>query len=199
MNLKKCKCGLTAATEKELEWFVVDKNAKHGRANTCKECDNARRIAKRRDISIEEAKKFIQKKHSATYLRKCRCCGLEAFNAKDLSQFVTSKNSMQGVETQCKACQSLEHKARRYGVSMEFVEKVSMIKSCNICGAENNLVYDHCHVKEKGDKAFRGILCQGCNIGLGGFKDSISSLHNAIEYLKDFYTDDKNHTISSIK
>ncbi len=44
------------------------------------------------------------------------------------------------------------------------------------------LCIDHCH--ETGQ--IRGLLCRKCNGALGGFKDSISMLEAAIQYLKLF-------------
>jgi hypothetical protein len=55
---------------------------------------------------------------------------------------------------------------------------------CAICNSllatARNVHLDHNHVSG----LVRGVLCQPCNIGLGGFKDSIEALENAIEYLK---------------
>ena len=52
---------------------------------------------------------------------------------------------------------------------------------CNTALSTSKAVHlDHCHIS--GD--IRGVLCQPCNIGLGGFKDNIESLENAIEYLQ---------------
>lgn len=53
--------------------------------------------------------------------------------------------------------------------------------TCDCCGDE--LVkpcIDHCHKK----MVLRGVLCEKCNIGLGFFKDDITRLEKAIEYLK---------------
>lgn len=60
-------------------------------------------------------------------------------------------------------------------------EKLCEVKtSCEICGrADKPLVYDHCHKST----FYRGMLCDGCNLGLGGFRDDVESLHRAIEYL----------------
>jgi len=64
---------------------------------------------------------------------------------------------------------------------------------CAICGKDETdigansdktrmLSIDHNH--ETGE--IRGLLCNNCNRGLGGFLDNIESLYNAIEYLKKF-------------
>ncbi len=57
---------------------------------------------------------------------------------------------------------------------------------CEICGRgfEEDKNYmgahvDHCH--DTGE--IRGLLCLGCNAGLGSFRDNIESLRSAIEYL----------------
>tara|TARA_R100000742_G_C4197644_1_gene27738 strand:+ start:28 stop:483 length:456 start_codon:yes stop_codon:yes gene_type:complete len=41
-------------------------------------------------------------------------------------------------------------------------------------------VLDHCHQTE----TFRGWLCGNCNTGLGGLKDNIKRVSNALKYLK---------------
>lgn len=55
---------------------------------------------------------------------------------------------------------------------------------CAICGAmfssENPEHIDHCHKTG----AVREILCRGCNLGLGGFRDSPSALRAAADYLE---------------
>jgi hypothetical protein len=48
-------------------------------------------------------------------------------------------------------------------------------------GRLRNLAVDHCH----GKGHVRGLLCQGCNQGLGNFKDSPEILLAAIKYLED--------------
>lgn len=73
-------------------------------------------------------------------------------------------------------------KARLYGVSVDelkvIVEKAN--GKCAICGdAGTELGIDHCHKTS----IIRGLLCNGCNLGLGHFKDDPVRLQNAIRYL----------------
>lgn len=58
--------------------------------------------------------------------------------------------------------------------------------ACAICGATDpgmrrqEWATDHDHVTGE----VRGILCHGCNVGLGAFKDSVDRLQRAIRYLR---------------
>ena len=56
---------------------------------------------------------------------------------------------------------------------------------CAICNevpkTKRLLHVDHCHKTKK----VRGLLCSGCNTGIGNLKESVQSLENAIKYLKE--------------
>lgn len=54
---------------------------------------------------------------------------------------------------------------------------------CAICGSTEKLVIDHDHDTTE----VRGILCQGCNNGLGRFGDSLTQVRKAFEYLERHY------------
>lgn len=66
---------------------------------------------------------------------------------------------------------------RQYGLTTEEYE-ARLTEPCSICGAESK-VMDHNHAS--GD--VRGPLCQGCNLGLGHFKDDPIRLRRAADYL----------------
>lgn len=86
---------------------------------------------------------------------------------------------------------------RKYGISTE--QWLQMFENqnhlCAICNEEgfkldpnskNLLVVDHCHTSGK----VRGLLCHNCNRALGLFKDKISVVESAVQYLKEGVTDD---------
>ena len=52
---------------------------------------------------------------------------------------------------------------------------------CAVCGCEDKLVVDHDHATGE----VRGLLCNGCNVGLGQFRDNPYLLARAADYLKE--------------
>lgn len=71
-----------------------------------------------------------------------------------------------------------------YGITTDIRKFISNKQSdrCAICGADIKLVVDHDH--DTG--IVRGLLCNKCNLGLGGFDDNIDRVKNAYYYLLDF-------------
>lgn len=72
----------------------------------------------------------------------------------------------------------------RYGLTRPAMD--AMIErqggKCAICRTREPTVVDHDH--QLGD--VRGILCDGCNTGLGTFSDSPVLLRRALTYLEEF-------------
>lgn len=74
----------------------------------------------------------------------------------------------------------------KYGVTKEFL--VALYKKqdgkCAICGeipqSERRLHVDHCH----STGAVRGLLCHGCNTGIGALQEDAEILSRAIDYLR---------------
>lgn len=75
---------------------------------------------------------------------------------------------------------------KKYGLTEEAFELLFTFQRgcCAICSTEfgesRTIKVDHCH----GSKRVRGLLCSGCNSGLGHFKDNEEVLMNAINYLR---------------
>jgi hypothetical protein len=78
--------------------------------------------------------------------------------------------------------------AVNYGLRVEDYERLLAAQNgrCAICGTDkpgsNNRLFcvDHNHATDE----IRGLLCNGCNRGLGYFNDSPVNLERALEYLK---------------
>jgi len=78
------------------------------------------------------------------------------------------------------------YRLARYGITPEIYDATLLAQGgkCAICKSEssaNNRGWhiDHCHKTGK----FRGLLCVPCNLGLGHFKDSLTILDAAKNYL----------------
>lgn len=74
-----------------------------------------------------------------------------------------------------------------YGIDLEYYNHLfeSQEGKCAICKThqielEKTLSVDHCHKTN----IIRGLLCGNCNTVLGMAKDNITTLENAISYLK---------------
>jgi len=93
------------------------------------------------------------------------------------------KNKIQDKSNNLKSC---------YGITFDDYMEIYNKQNgcCLICGTKkdfiseknksnNVLAVDHCHISGR----IRGLLCSCCNKSLGGFKDNIDILNNAILYL----------------
>jgi hypothetical protein len=78
---------------------------------------------------------------------------------------------------------------RIYGITLEDYDNMllSQDNKCKICktsdpgGVHKKFYVDHCHATGE----VRGLLCTGCNLALGGFRDNIENLKIAIRYLEE--------------
>lgn len=118
------------------------------------------------------------------------------------SLFHYERTKVNGLYSWCKECKSKVAKARydrksklkaKFGITPEDYEAMLAAQGrvCAICGrAETrmgnggqrirDLSVDHCHVTGK----VRGLLCAGCNKGLGHFADRPEWLETAAAYLR---------------
>jgi len=73
---------------------------------------------------------------------------------------------------------------KNYGITVEQYDEMLVAQNyvCAICGDKDEnkrLHVDHCHASGR----VRGLLCRGCNLGLGKFKDNVETMFAAIKYL----------------
>ncbi len=125
---------------------------------------------------------------------QCPICG-----ESNIANFYVDKNGRR-TNKKCKECHKNECKGRwhkrtwldrwasrhyKYGVTKEFLIKLyeKQQGKCAICNeipqSERGLHVDHCHKTNK----VRGLLCHGCNTGIGALKENVNVLLQAINYL----------------
>ena len=101
----------------------------------------------------------------------CIECG-KKYNAKRRQQ----------KEKECKARARRDWLWSQYGLTEYDYKQILQHQKyrCGICRIKLHCPQvDHCHKTGR----IRGLLCQGCNTALGGFKDRIRILRQAITYL----------------
>ena len=150
------------------------------------------------------------KRHSKRYLGQFEtantraCYGCETI--KPLTEFYKNRDGRKGFKSRCKACVSIRrgtyqreydasHKCeardrwlKRYGITQADYDRMLKTQGgrCAICRStdtrsKNSDRFDVDHDHKSGK--VRGLLCRGCNTGLGKFKDNPHFMWTAIEYL----------------
>jgi len=140
------------------------------------------------------------KGNTATH-KRCPKCGVK----KERSEYWNDASRPDGITAYCKPCKTevtnlhvsknigyykdfwrAYDLKRKYKLTMDEFEAIlkSQDYKCDICHTDlkSYSAVDHDH--ETGN--VRGILCRKCNLGLGGFKDNIASIENAIKYLEKY-------------
>jgi len=126
----------------------------------------------------------------------CTKCEVE----KPLDSFNKRKDSKDGLQYFCKECKEVLHKEtycpdkaanlhlkRTYGITL--AEYDTMLEQqegcCKVCGTDEpgggngRFSVDHNHATGE----VRGLLCNGCNLGIGHLQDSPAVLLKAAAYL----------------
>ena len=155
------------------------------------------------ETQIEYCYECLNPKNNMTPHKKgyrvCYTCKVE----KKYSEFYVNKVEAHGIRYDCKECtvayrkkmydpvkkRGYEYK-NKFGITLDDYDR--MLKSqnnrCAICNStatgnrsQKYLCVDHCHATGK----VRGLLCHGCNAGIGSMKDDIEILKKAIAYLRE--------------
>jgi len=121
---------------------------------------------------------------------------------KTPEEFRKSAPEKRGYEPVCKICRAKDYAsdpkkkiaakkrwlAHKYKISLEEYNKLyeDQKGKCAICGVNDtiSLHVDHCHTTNK----IRSLLCKNCNTGIGQFKENLTLLESAVQYLKKWST-----------
>lgn len=155
---------------------IVDRNL---RAKTCsRECSDAYQNQRKRDEARE--------RWDATRA-PCIGCGAEISPEKRAGTLFCSTDCKRRTHAK-RWREKSPHYMRNYlyGVTPEQYDALLLAQDnrCAICrtdtpGGRGTWCVDHCHDTER----VRGLLCNGCNTGLGQFQDDPDRLKAAAEYL----------------
>ena len=125
-------------------------------------------------------------------IKVCPKCDTE----KSLDSFHKSKANKDGLQIHCKECkkkgycpdkQASRNLQTKFGITLEDYDRMLEDQGgcCKVCGADepgggkSRFSVDHNHSTGK----VRGLLCNGCNTGLGLLQDSPEVLAKALTYL----------------
>lgn len=127
---------------------------------------------------------------------KYKICNVCHILKEDYIDFEINQTDAKGRKTTRPTCRECRKKIDGVGLLSTEKKRMDLIKPkeifiCPICHKASipfvtaNLVIDHNH---KNGKA-REWICDSCNTGLGRFKDDISTMEEAIRYLKRHESD----------
>ena len=118
-------------------------------------------------------------------MRVCKTC--KVTQPLDCFPVYTNSTGQSGRRHKCKTCRNAYNYERKmvtfYGITKEKYDAMyaECAGTCMTCGADDELVIDHCHTTGK----VRGLLCHSCNVALGHAKDSATILRNMLTYIED--------------
>ncbi len=148
----------------------------------CKLCGTCKPIE---DFYRVSNKDFIPNR-LGSYSAKCKRCLSEqsCVRARNWSPIERAKDraTRQIWRGQNKTWTKFNHLLHTYKITLDQFHSMCERQdfACAICGNDAiELHVDHNHSTNK----VRGLLCQGCNMGLGNFRDSSNRLVNAVAYL----------------
>lgn len=145
---------------KPVSEFYRNRRTKDGCSSQCMECHKA----------------YYKTTNAIEKTRKWR----ESYKKRKSENYHRTKNDPGKFENRRKTAIR-----RKYGITHnEYIELLrSQSGVCALCGKSPNgkpLSVDHCHETGK----IRGLLCSGCNAGIGLLGDNVEGLLKAIEYIQ---------------
>ena len=162
-------CSQCKALKPETE-FAPSRFVKSGRTSICHECDKL----KQRRYRAENSQKILERRRQA-YQAPQRRTG--ETREEFIRRLTLDKYSLTAAEFHA----LLEAQDRRCGICREAFDLSDGYRNCHI---------DHVkHPRDTRNKKYgrvRGLLCNGCNNGLGRFRHDPERLRNAADYLEQF-------------
>ena len=162
--------------EKNRDEFPADRLKINGKRSNCYDCKNLRlRESRKNKFGNRE---WVQKtnEYQRNYLKN---------NPDKAKKYYKTKTKEDHLRYTLKA---------NYGITLERYDEM-LIEQCGVCkicghfdirmrkdgvSTIQRLAVDHCHKSGK----VRGLLCSGCNGGLGLFRDDVDIIERALSYLK---------------
>lgn len=140
-----------------------------GKKRRCSRCKETKPLSK----------KYWRKKNNGKFMAMCKECTVERQRELYVSRGYRSQEAKRR-----------RHLKRRFGISLEQYEDMFEKQRGRyfLCGKPPGpndfgiLDLDHCHKTKK----IRKLLCRGCNLGLGGFRDNPTVLRRAAKYVEVF-------------
>jgi hypothetical protein len=143
----------------------------------CKGCDSKRQ-RERRNANRAKWKEADPYAEHPTGIKRCTKCKVD----KPVRKFGKETHTKDGLNHVCGLCLNNYLQLKKYGVVAEAHDRCEICGNSTVDRRKKRLCIDHCHETGK----IRGKLCNFCNSGLGHFKDSVSLLTKATEYLRKY-------------
>jgi len=99
-----------------------------------------------------------------------------------LDNFSTNGYKPDGLASTCRACGKANYMRKKIHYKGLYALQNGKCAICGMTTEENkkDFAVDHCHATGN----VRELLCNGCNTGIGTFKDNPDLLEKAIQYLR---------------
>ena len=129
---------------------------------------------------------IINEESVGVWNMKCNHCGgIHLYRAREIESEAHTKKCAEFKPSNWSGLDRQDAIIRRkYGITQDDFNNLVEAQNglCGICGDElDKINIDHDHESGK----VRGLLCTGCNTGLGHLGDNINGLEKALHYLKN--------------
>ena len=170
---------------KPAEDFGIDRQRVSGRQNRCRDCRNPGSTCRCCGATHKRergARIWSICPPCAAVKNRCYTCK----EYKDHSEFNKDSTAPGGLSGRCRPCSHAHSIEKRYGVPLDEYKRMLAVQGgvCAICSQpppdnRPNLYVDHDHRTG----TVRGLLCNGCNSGIGYLQDSVAVILAAADYV----------------